>query len=71
MTSGHMQFEHVFRFRNRVVRLICSIEEWSQSRQLVLEDVLAATQETADGVPDWRIELEASKAAFDRGAQYM
>jgi hypothetical protein len=43
----------------------------SGSPQLVVEDILATTQRTANDIPDWRIEGEASKAAYDRNATYL
>lgn len=65
------QFEHVFRYRYRTVRLICSIEKHNGGSRMLLHDVLATTQRTVSSVPDWRIEAEASKAACDRGAKYL
>lgn len=64
------QFEHAFRYLNRTVRLVCRIDQRVKPAQLVLDDVRATTQHIANSVPDWRIELEACKAAEDRGARY-
>lgn len=71
MAKRPRQFEHVFRYKNKTVRLICSIEPTNGYRQLILEDVLATSLLTANGVPDWRIESEACKAAYDRRAYHM
>lgn len=71
MPQQATQFEHVFRYKNRAVRLICSIDTDSDGPRLLLDDVLATTQRIANDVPDWRIEAEASKAAFDRNAKYL
>lgn len=71
MDEQPTQFEHVFRYKNRTVRLICSLDTQNNARRLVLEEVYARTQRTANSVPDWRIESEACKAAFDHHATYM
>lgn len=68
--SQHLS-EHTFRFRNRTIRLLYSIERKEDERRLILEDVLATSQKVADAVPDWRIESEALKVAFDHYARYM
>lgn len=70
MANQHRQFEHVFRYKSKSVRLLCAIEHRAGSRQLILEDVYATVPGIADEVPDWRIELEACKAAWDRRAIY-
>ena len=64
-------FEHVFRYRNHVVRLIGLVETRHDHRQLILEDVLATSLRFANDVPDERIEAEASKVAHDKGATYL
>lgn len=64
------QIEHVFRYKKRTVRLICSVDSDSRGLRLILDDVLATSQRIADAVPDWRIDLEASKAACDRNVLY-
>ncbi len=71
MISKPERFDHVFRYRNRVVRLICSIELEDDERRLILDDVLASSESIANAVPDWKIEAEAMNAAYDRSAKYM
>lgn len=63
-------FEHVFRYKRFRIRLICSIDSPLRERRLVLDDVCASTQRIADEVPDWLIEAEACKVAFDQQAAY-
>jgi hypothetical protein len=63
-------FEHAFRVRNRRYRLVYALERIDGVKCLVLLDVLAASNESMLALPDWRVELEAMRAADNLGAKY-
>lgn len=62
---------HTFRWHNKSIRLIYSIEERPDGRQLILEDAVASSIRNVESVPDWKIEIEAEGVAADHDARYL
>lgn len=63
--------EHTFWWNTSPYTLLYLIEEVSDGRQLILEDLLAESEVLADSIPEWMVEYEASCVAESLGARYI